>query len=109
MKTFERWFQNDLAKIMNERHLSSKELLGEAWNTCASEYEHKLKNVIQAKDMKIAVLERQLKEALGDLDWATGYYHDLLIDYPEHDIDEDRKRLEETRRRHKLDEKTEDK
>jgi hypothetical protein len=56
MKTYSEWYNQF---ITEKGHVPSAI---ETWEECEGIHQHKMRNRIQAKDMKIAVLERQLRE-----------------------------------------------
>jgi hypothetical protein len=104
MKTFEQW-RHESETTGDSDGLYGDNDLEAAWDFCASQYEHLLKNkdtAIQLNNDTIKALRKQVEELKKDLDYASGFFHDHLIDSPGFDFGI-LVELNEIRLRHKLD------
>ena len=86
MKTFEQWWKSKAGDVRKDVEDFRKA-------------NHDLRNELTAANLRAQVAERKLKDAFGDIDWLSSNWGTLHLDYKG-----SRKKCDEIRQRHKLDE-----
>lgn len=102
VKSFNDWWELNRINHRLFGDADSSVVAGAAWSDCESLWRHKCLNIEQASSMKIAILERELKEALDDIDWLTTKALGSVVHVTVRE--EIHKKRNEIRQRHKLDE-----